>query len=283
MNIHPTAVVEDGAVLGADVQVGPYSIIGPQVRVGAGTRIDSHVVLGGNTVIGERNTIFPFASIGAAPQDLKFAGEESELRIGNENIIREYVTMQPGTTGGGMKTVVRDGNLFMASTHVGHDCIVGSHNIFANSAALSGHVIVEEGVTVGGLSGIHQFVRLGSHSFIGGGAMVVQDVPPYCLAQGDRAYLFGLNLVGLRRKGFSPDEIRELKGCYRELFVKPGRMKEKIAQARNRKEASGGVGETIEKLLRFLEASERGITSARQESSRSDAGAVSDGAASDGE
>ncbi|MCB0329197.1 MAG: acyl-ACP--UDP-N-acetylglucosamine O-acyltransferase [Bdellovibrionales bacterium] len=266
--IHETAVIENGATIGEGVVVGPYAVIGANVVLGARTRVDSHVVLAGRTKIGEGNHIFPFASVGTAPQDLKYRGEESELIVGNENVIREYVTLQPGTSGGGMKTTIGNSNLLMACTHVGHDCHLGNGNILANSAALSGHVIVGDSVTVGGLSGIHQFVRLGNSSFIGGGAMVVQDIPPYCLAQGDRAKLCGLNLVGLKRQGFSADDIRELKSCYREIFLRSGKLRDKLEEV-----VSKYAGKShIETLVSFIKSSERGVTSARSEDDRDRSG-----------
>jgi UDP-N-acetylglucosamine acyltransferase len=255
--IHETAIVADGAKIGAGVKIGPYSVVGAQVELGEESEIQSHAVVTGNTVLGARNRIFPFASVGAEPQDLKYSGEESRLVLGDENIVREYVTLQPGTTGGGLLTKIGNKNLFMASTHVGHDCIVGDQNILANSAALSGHVIVGNNVTIGGLCGVHQFVRLGDHSFLGGGAMVVQDVPPFCLAQGDRAHLFGLNVVGLRRHGFSTESIRALKICYRELFSKSGKLRDRVDVARNLVKR----GSEVDALLSFVESSERGLTS----------------------
>lgn len=259
--IHPTAIIAPGAVLGEGTTVGPYSIVGPEVRMGNNNRIGPHVVIEGRTTMGDENTVYQFASVGAAPQDLKFRGEPSELRIGNRNIIRENVTLQPGTSGGGMLTVIGDQNLFMANTHVGHDSRVGNRCVVANGAALAGHVTVHDGVIIGGLSGIHQFVRLGSVSMIGAGAMVAQDVPPYCMAQGDRASIQGLNRVGLERNGGSRDDLAVLREVYRIVFSPAGTeaagkvFKDRVAHAR------GLVGTNQRGLdfVAFIEASERGI------------------------
>ncbi len=263
--VHPTAVVAPGATLGSGCSVGPYSVIGPSVRIGAGTRVGSHVVIEGHTSIGEGNTIYQFASIGSEPQDLKFKGEASTLTIGDKNIIREYVTLQPGTEGGGMKTVIGNGNLFMANTHVGHDSIIGDSNVFANSSALSGHVIIGNKVTVGGLSGIHQFVRVGDLAILGGGSMVTKDIPPFTMAQGDRAELIGLNLVGLERRGYTSEQIALLKGLYRDTLRAKGLLKDKIAQAREMlKDFDAGNF-----FLDFIASSERGVALPRR--SRADA------------
>jgi UDP-N-acetylglucosamine acyltransferase len=259
--IHPTAIVSPSAVLGEGTSVGPYSIVGPDVRMGKNNRIGPHVVIEGRTTMGDENTVYQFASVGAAPQDLKFRGEPSELRIGSRNIIRENVTLQPGTSGGGMVTAIGDQNLFMANTHVGHDSRVGNRCVIANGAALAGHVTVHDGVIIGGLSGIHQFVRLGSVSMIGAGAMVAQDVPPYCMAQGDRASIQGLNRVGLERNGGSRDDLAVLREVYRIVFNPAGTeaagkvFKDRVAYAR------GLVlgNERGTDFVAFIEASERGI------------------------
>ncbi|MFQ5918067.1 MAG: acyl-ACP--UDP-N-acetylglucosamine O-acyltransferase, partial [Candidatus Binatia bacterium] len=192
--IHATALVDPGAELDLDVEVGPYSIIGPKVKIGKGTRIKSHVVIEGNTTIGEGNLIFQFATIGSIPQDLKYKGEDSQLIIGSYNVIREYASLNPGTTGGGMVTRVGDRNLLMMYCHIAHDCTIGNHSVIANGATLGGHVIIEDYVIAGGLVGIHQFVKVGTASIIGAGSMVSKDIPPYCNATGDRVRLRGLNL-----------------------------------------------------------------------------------------
>jgi UDP-N-acetylglucosamine acyltransferase len=253
--IHPSAVVQPGAELAADVTVGAYSVIGARVRIGAGTVIAEHVVIDGRTTIGPENRVFPFASIGAIPQDLKYRGEDSGLVIGAGNRIREFCTLHPGTRGGGMLTRVGDGNLLMNYTHVAHDCIIGSHNVVANGAQLGGHVVIEDFTVVGALSGIHQFVRIGESAIIGAGSMVSQDVPPFCNATGDRARLHGLNTIGLERRGLSAETERALKRAYRLLFRSGLRVPEAAARVR---EEMGGVPE-VERLVTFVEKSERGV------------------------
>lgn len=227
-NIHPTAIIEDGAELGAGVKVGPYSIIGGDVTLGDGVTIDSHVVVGGKTSVGSNTRIFPFASIGQQPQDLKYHGEPSELIIGANNMIREHVTMNPGTEGGGMKTTVGNNGLFMMGAHVAHDCVVGDHVILVNNATLAGHVQVEDFAIVGGLSAVHQFVRIGRHAMIGGMTGVESDVIPYGTVTGNRAHLQGLNLVGIKRRGFDRDTIHSLRNAYRLLFAHEGTMSERV-------------------------------------------------------
>lgn len=259
--IHPTAIVDPGAKIAEDCTIGAYSIIGPQVSLGRGARVGPHVVIEGHTTLGEGNVVFQFASLGAVPQDLKYQGEDSQLIVGNGNIIREYVTLQPGTSGGGMKTVIGDKNLFMAGSHVGHDGIIGSHNIFANFCGMAGHVVVGNRVTIGGMAGVHQFVRLGDLSFLGAGAMVGKDVPPYCMVHGDHAQLIGLNQVGLKRAGFSAEQIMQLKKIYREAFWSSGKFSERLARAR---ELAEGL-EAGKLLIQFLsEQTSRGITPARR-------------------
>jgi UDP-N-acetylglucosamine acyltransferase len=227
-SIHPTAVIEDGASLGKDVDIGPYCVVGGQVSLGDGVRLHSHVVVGGRTAIGEQSEIFPFASIGLQPQDLKFAGEASELVIGARNKIREHVTMNPGTAGGGLITRVGDDCLFMVAAHVAHDCIVGNHVILANNATLAGHVHVGDFAIIGGLAAVHQFVRIGAHAMVGGMSGVENDLIPYGSAMGDRARLRGLNLVGLQRRKFSRDDIHDLRTAYRLLFAQEGTMQERL-------------------------------------------------------
>lgn len=221
VSIHPTAVIHAGAELDADVVVGPYCTVGAHVKIGRGTKLVSHVVLDGHTTIGEYNEIFPFASVGTVPQDLKYKGEPTLLLIGDRNKIRECATLQPGTVQGGGKTVVGNNNLFMAYTHVAHDCIIGNDNIFANSVQLSGHVEIHNGVVVGGISGIHQFCRIGDMAMIAAGSIVVQDVPNFCVAQGDRATLRGMNVVGMRRKGLGATDLAVLKSVYKQFFFSP--------------------------------------------------------------
>jgi len=254
--VHPTAVVHPGARLHETVEVGPYSIIGEKVTIGAGTRVAPHVVIEGRTTIGERNRIFQFASVGGAPQDLKYAGEDTQLIIGDGNTLRESVTMNIGTVGGGGVTRVGNNNLFMAYSHVAHDCVVGNSCIIANSVALAGHVQLEDSVILGGLSAVHQFTRLGKHAFIAGGSMVVMDVPPYCTAQGDRAELAGLNVVGLQRHGFTEEQIGRIKEAYKILF----RSKLQLAEALERLKAEMGGQSEIDYLVDFVSQSKRGLT-----------------------
>jgi UDP-N-acetylglucosamine acyltransferase len=254
--LHPTAVVARGAELDTGVTVGPYAVIGPHVRIGRDTRVGPHAVIEGRTTLGARNQVFQFASVGAVPQDQKYAGEESTLTVGDGNVIREFASLNPGTAGGGLATTVGDGCLFMVSSHVAHDCRVGSHVILANGAALAGHCLVEDWVIVGGLAGVHQFVRLGESALCAAGAMVSMDVPPFCVAAGDRARLHGLNLVGLRRRGFPPETIAILKRAYRSLFH-DSRGPRRAALARTR-QAWGGVA-AVAHLLDFVAASRRGV------------------------
>lgn len=259
-DIHATAIIHKDAVIGEGTRVGPYSVIGPHVVLGKGNVVASHVVIEGHTTIGDENHFFQFASVGAAPQDLKYHGEASRLVIGNKNIVREYVTLQPGTEGGGMLTSIGNRNLFMANVHVGHDGKIGDSNVFANSAALAGHVIVGNGTTVGGLSGIHQFVRLGDLCILGAGSMVAKDIPPYCMAQGDRAGLVGINVIGLQRKKFSQEAVAQVRKLYRELFVATGPFKERIARARAE---SAGFAEG-NAFIDFIANSERGVAAPRK-------------------
>jgi UDP-N-acetylglucosamine acyltransferase len=254
--VHATAIVHPEAQLDPTVEVGPYAVIGPKVRIGAGTRIGPHAVLEGDTTIGARNRIFQFASVGADPQDLKYAGEATQLVIGDDNLIREFTTLHIGTAGGGGVTRIGNKNLFMAYSHVAHDCHIGSGCVLANSAALAGHVEIGDHVIMGGLSAVHQFTRIGKHAFIAGGAMVAMDVPPYCTAQGDRAELVGLNTVGLARHGFTEDQISRMKDAYRILF----RSKMGLNEALSKLKAEHGGHAEIDQLLDFLAGSTRGVT-----------------------
>jgi UDP-N-acetylglucosamine acyltransferase len=254
--IHPTAVVHPGARLHETVEVGPYTVIGEKVTIGAGSRVGPHVVIEGRTTLGERNRIFQFASVGAAPQDLKYAGEDTELILGDGNIIRESVTLNIGTAGGGGVTRIGHKNLFMAYSHVAHDCVVGNGCILANSTALAGHVYVEDFAILSALSAVHQFTRVGKHAFVAGGAMVTMDVAPYCTAQGDRAELTGLNLVGLQRHGFTEEQIGRIKEAYKILF----RSKLVLAEALGRLKAEMGGHSEIDYLVDFISQSKRGLT-----------------------
>lgn len=254
--VHPTAVVHPDAQLHETVEIGALAVIGPKVRIGEGTRVGPHVVIEGRTTLGARNRVFQFSSLGAAPQDLKYAGEDTELIIGDENQIREFTTLHIGTAGGGGATRIGHRNLFMANSHVAHDCVVGNGCILANSAALGGHVQVEDHVILSGLTAVHQFTRLGRHAFIAGGAMVVMDVPPYCMAQGDRAELVGLNTVGLERHGFNEELIARIKEAYRILF----RSKLGVAEALAKMKAELGGHPEIDHLIDFVSQSKRGLT-----------------------
>lgn len=216
-NIHKTAIIEDGAIIGNNVTIGAYTIIGPNVKIGDGNIIGSHTVIEGKTTIGNNNKIYSHAALGTDPQDLKFEGEDVELIIGNNNKIREFTLFNPGTKGGGSITKIGDNNLFMGYVHVAHDVIIGNHCVFANVATLAGHVEIDDYVVVGGLTPIHQFCKLGSHVMIGGGSVVTQDIPPFCLAEGNRANLRGLNLNGLRRR-LERSDIDAVKKAYKEIF-----------------------------------------------------------------
>lgn len=226
--IHQTAIIEPGAVLGDNVVIGPYCVVGSRVRLAAGVVLHSHVVVKGNTTVGGGTQIYPFASIGNPPQDKKYSGEESYLDIGRNNVIREYVTMNPGTQGGGLYTRIGDNCLFMASAHVAHDCIIGNNVILANSAAVAGHCRVSDFAILGGLTASHQFVRIGRGAFIGGMTGVEHDVIPFGLAMGNRAYLSGLNLIGLKRQGFTNDRIRALKSAYDRIFTGADTLKQRV-------------------------------------------------------
>lgn len=232
-DIHPTAIVEDGAVIGENVRIGPYSIVGPDVQLADGVVLEAHVAVAGHTSIGAGTHIFPFASIGHKPQDLKFAGEVTRLVIGANNQIREHVTMNPGTEGGGGETRVGDNCLFMVGSHVGHDCKVGNHAILANNATLAGHVELDDFVILGGLSAVRQWSRIGTGAIVGGMTGVEFDVIPYGSVIGDRARLAGLNLIGLKRKGLPREQIHALRAAYRALFeVEDGTLRsraEKLA------------------------------------------------------
>lgn len=228
--IHPTAIVAPGATLAGDVVIGPYCIVGEHVALGPAVTLTAHVVVGGRTTIGEGTRIFPFASIGLEPQDLKYRGEESSLVIGRGNTIREYVTMNPGTTGGGMVTRVGDDCLFMVGAHVAHDCQIADHVVMANNATLAGHVVVEDYAVLGGLCAVHQFVRIGRHAMIGGMSGVERDVIPYGQVMGDRARLTGLNIIGMQRRGFSREDIQGLRNAYQLLFFSDGTLSDRVGE-----------------------------------------------------
>ncbi len=253
--VHPTSIVAPGAVLDQGVVIGPYCTIGEHVRLGVGTRLISHVVIEGHTTLGANNTIYPFTTIGMAPQDLKYQGEPARTIIGSGNTIRESVTIHRGTQGGGMETVLGDHNLLMAYCHVAHDCRIGSRVIMANSANLAGHITIEDGAIIGGLSGIHQFVRIGRLAMVGGMSGVPKDVPPFVWASGNRAFLYGLNHEGLRRNRIGPEAISLLKKAYHILF----RSGLSMSEAAGRVRGSLPMTPEIEHLLSFVESSERGV------------------------
>jgi len=227
--IHPAAIIENGAEIDASVKIGPYCCIGAGVTIESGVQLHSHVVVSGKTRIGKDTTIFPFASIGHQPQDLKYQGEPSALEIGCNNIIREHVTMNPGTVGGGMLTKVGDNCLFMVGAHVAHDCMIGDNVIMVNNATLGGHVEIGNWAILGGLSAVHQFVRIGRHAMVGGMSGVENDVIPYGSVFGNRAHMSGLNLVGLKRRNFSREDIHDLRRAYRLIFSPEGTFVERLA------------------------------------------------------
>jgi len=255
-HVHPTAIVDPAAGLGADVVIGPYCLIGPQVTLEDGVELAAHVVVDGLTRIGAGTRIYPFAAIGLPPQDLKYRGEMSRLEVGRNTVIREHVTMNPGTHGGGMVTRVGDHCLFMAGSHVAHDCLIGDHVILVNCATLGGHVQVDDWAIIGGLSAAHQFTRIGRHAMVGGMSGVETDVIPYGRVIGNRARLEGLNIVGLKRRAFSREIIHDLRNAYRLLFAPEGTMAERLADV----EALFRDNETVMEIVRFIRAdSSRGI------------------------
>jgi UDP-N-acetylglucosamine acyltransferase len=253
--IHKTALVHEKARIGENVEIGPYAIIGEHVSIGDGTRVGAHTVIEGWTEIGRDNRIYQFASIGADPQDLKFGGEESHLKIGDRNMIREFVTLHRGTAEGGGVTVIGSDCLLMAYCHVAHDCILGDRVILANAATLAGHVHIDDHAILGGLCAIHQFTRVGCHVMISGGAMVVQDIPPYTIAQGDRAKTVGINQVGLKRRNFSDEAVRDIKQAYKLMFRSGLRKDEALAQI----EAEMKDSKEVAVFTDFIRSSERGV------------------------
>ena len=248
MSIHPSAIIEGGAEIGRGCTIGPFCHIGPDVRLAEGVRLHSHVAISGDTAIGEKTEIWPFASIGSQPQDLKFEGEPTKLEIGARNMIRESVSINPGTRGGGGITRIGDDGLFMLGTHVGHDCQVGNGVVVANHASLAGHVELGDGVVIGGLAGIHQFVRIGEGAIIGALSMVVADVIPFGSVVGERPKLSGLNLVGLKRRGIPKAEISVIRAAYKELFDGKEPMKTR-AQEMIQNSENAMVREILEFIL----------------------------------
>jgi len=258
-NIHKTAIIEDGAVIADDVTIGAYTIISSKVTIDSGTTIGSHCLIEGKTTIGKNNEIFSHAALGTIPQDLKFAGEDVSLVIGDNNKIREFTLFNPGTEGGGGITQIGNGNLFMGYTHVAHDCMIGDNCIFANVATLAGHVVVEDSVVVGGLSAIHQFCKLGTQSMIGGGSIVVQDIPPFCNTEGNRATIRGLNLTGLRRRLDNRADIDEIKKAYRKLFESGNPLNDMAKEL-----IENSTNEYVIKLAQFIANTKRGIPFTRK-------------------
>jgi UDP-N-acetylglucosamine acyltransferase len=254
VSIHPSAVIAEGAVVPASCEVGPFSTIGPAVVLGEDCRLISHVVLDGHTWIGERNVIYPFTSIGVAPQDLKYGGEPTQTEIGDENTIRECVTISRGTAKGGGITRVGSKNLLMAYAHIGHDCHVGSGCILANAATLAGHVIIEDFATIGAFSPVHQFCTVGKYAFIGGGTIVTQDVLPFSKTSARRENkAFGVNSIGLERRGFSAERIKALQKAFRLLLVSKLNTTQALEKIRELE------GEDVALLVKFIEQSERGV------------------------
>lgn len=255
--IHPSAIIEKGARLGAGCEIGPFCHVGPDVVLGAGVRLLSHVSVAGATTVGERTRIFPFASIGHEPQDLKYQGEPVTLTIGRDCTIREGVTMNPGTGGGGSKTVIGDRCTFLANSHVAHDCRIGNNVIFSNGVLVAGHCTVGDFVIVGGGAGVHQFCRIGHHAFIGGLAGVENDVIPYGMALGNRAGLAGLNVVGMKRLQFSREQIQNLRHAYRLMFSNEGTLQERLADLEGEKVAHDPY---VREILDFIKTpSERSL------------------------
>jgi UDP-N-acetylglucosamine acyltransferase len=253
--IHPTAIVDAKAKLGTGVQVGPYAIIGADVELGDGSRVGHHATLEGPSKIGPRNEFFPYAAIGFVTQDLKYVGEPTHLQIGGGNTFREFSTVHRGTAPG-EKTIIGDGNLFLAYTHIAHNCIVGNRTIFSNNATLAGHVVVGDHAVISGLSAVHQFCRIGAHSIIGGCAKIVQDVPPYLIADGNPAQLRGVNHVGLERRGFAEPDIKALRRAYRILADKTLNF----SQAVEKIEASEDAANTyVTYMVDFLKTTQRGV------------------------
>jgi UDP-N-acetylglucosamine acyltransferase len=253
--IHPTAIIDPGAVVPESATVGPYSILGPGVVLGERVTVDSHVLIERDTTVGDESRICKGAVLGTDPQDLKYAGEATTLEVGSRTTIREYATLNRGTIDAGT-TQVGDDCLIMAYAHVSHDSRVGNHVILANSVNMGGHVVIEDWAIVGGVTAIHQFVRIGSHSFVGGGSRLPQDVPPYVMVAGSPCAAYGLNIVGLRRRGFKRDTIRQIKDAYRLVF----QSDLNVSQALEEMEKREGLAPEVQHMIGFIRSSERGIT-----------------------
>jgi UDP-N-acetylglucosamine acyltransferase len=254
-DIHPTALVEPGAELGAGVTVGAFSVVGAQVRVGAGTEIGAHVVLAGRTTLGARNRIFPYASVGAIAQDRKYGGEPTTTTIGDDNVFREYVSVHAGTAQDRADTAIGNGNWFLAYTHVAHDCVVGNHTTFSNNAQIAGHVHIDDWVVMGAYAGVHQFGRVGAHAMVAAGAIVLQDVPPYMTVQGYPATPHGPNSEGLRRRGFTPEQLLAVRRAYKVLY----RQGLTLDDARAQIALAAADAPVLQPLVDFLAVPGRGI------------------------
>ncbi|MDA8170120.1 MAG: acyl-ACP--UDP-N-acetylglucosamine O-acyltransferase [Nitrospiraceae bacterium] len=255
MSIHPTAIVHEKAVIAADARIGPFCIIGEGVKIGPGVELHNNVVLEGDTEIGAGCAIYPFAAIGLPPQDLKYHGEKTGVRIGSRNIIREYATIHRGSVGGTGFTAIGDDNFIMAYAHIAHDCRIGSRVAMANAATLAGHVEVQDDAILGGIIAVHQFTRIGAFSMVGGFSGIGQDIPPYTTASGPRAKLYGLNLVGLKRHGFSKETINELNKAYKILFRSKLTLKEAIKKVQEELPFT----DEISRFMEFVKGSKRGI------------------------
>lgn len=255
VEIHPTAIVDPKASLGVGVKIGPYCIVGPKVVLGDQVKLESHITISNRTTVGARTVIYPFATIGVYPQDLKFNGEDGTLEIGPENSIRQYVNLSIGSAGGGGRTVIGRRNLFMVYAHVAHDCQVADNIVFANNSSLAGHVHVGSHVVMGGFSAVHQFCRIGSRAMVAGGSIVVQDVPPFTTVQGDRAKPFGINLVGLKRAGYQTEQIKDFKNLYRLLYNEGLTVEDCITKI----EAEISDSAQRREFVAFLNQSERGV------------------------
>lgn len=257
--IHPSALVDRAAQLDSSVVIGPYTVIGPQVRIAAGTRIGAHCVIEGHTTIGRDNTIFQFNSIGAVPQDKKYAGEDTQLLIGDSNTIREFCTFNLGVPAAGGVTRVGDHNWIMAYTHIAHDCHVGDHTTLANNTTLGGHVILGDWVTVGGLTGIHQFVKVGAHAMVGFASAVSQDVPPYMMLDGNPCAIRGINATGLKRRDFSPERIATVKRMHRLLYREGRTLADALAAIAALAAAQPESAADVSLMTEFLMQAERGV------------------------
>jgi UDP-N-acetylglucosamine acyltransferase len=256
VNIHPTAIVDKNARIAEGVEIGPYSVVGPHVTIGRDTKIASHVLIEGWTTIGERNRIFSFSSIGTPPQDIGYKNEETFLLIGNDNVIRECATVHRATTKADRKTEIGNGNYLMAYSHVAHDCKLGNNIIMANSAGLAGHIVIEDHAILGGIVGVHQHVRIGAYAMIGGQSAIVQDIPPYVSAAGNRAQLYGLNTIGLKRRGFSDETINKLKKAYKIIFRSGMTIEDAIRKTVEEFPESREVNYFVD----FMRHSKRGVT-----------------------